>query len=491
MSNGGFVMRCITFGLSRRIFRVIPHALLLAGLLAPAFCETPAANDAVPTVSRDSGKAEDLLKNLHTLSRMNLEQTETMLEIYRKSFAADSRSPDTRIVLSALLLRKANLLKAAPFPDVEACFMEAADVMPDSFDVQYQWGQALFARGNFEAAVPKLEAAVAQRPEHLDTIMKLGISQLKMMKYEEAQALFERAQKQIPKDYLLLYFLGRCAYELKDYDKAVEYWEEALKHIPNQEEGAALRTMIGKAREQSASIAGTTTDENQRFVIHYAGSSQMDIGDVTMEVLEDVYDQVTSDLMYKPDIKINVIFFLTEEFYEINNSGRWVGALAQGEKILVPLQQGYSDLQSVKGILAHEFTHVIVNMRTNNRCPTWVNEGLAVYEEFKFANGDPTVLRPDYERLFQSKIIGEKHFIPLKEINLNPAQQTYGYQIGLGYLQSYLAMRFLIERWGWQAVDALLNSIGKGDWLDDSLNEAAGMEFSEFQKELNDWMLGL
>ncbi len=484
-------MRCIAFGLSGGFFRVIPHAILLAGLLSPAFCETPAPNDATPSASREMSQADEPQKHLNTISRMNPEQTETMLEIYRKSFAADSRSHDTRIVLSALLLRKANHIRTGPYPDIEACFAEAADVTPDSFDVQYQWGQALFARGNFEAAIPKLEAAIALRPEHLDTTMKLGISQLKMMKYEEAQALFERAQKKIPQDYLLLYFLGRCAYELKDYDKAVEYWEEALKHIPNQEEGAALRTMIGKAREQSASISGTTTDENQRFVIHYAGSSQKDIGDVTMEVLEDVYDQVTSDLMYKPDIKINVIFFLTEEFYEINNSARWVGALARGEKILVPLQQGYSDAQSVKGILAHEFTHVIVNMRTNNRCPTWINEGLAVYEEFKFANGDPTILRSDYERIFQSKIINEKHFIPLKEINLNPSQQTYGYQIGLGYLQSYLAVRFLIERWGWQAIDDLLGSIGKGDWLDDSLNEAAGMEFSEFQKELNDWMLGL
>ncbi|HEY9070500.1 MAG TPA: hypothetical protein VIV61_09580, partial [Candidatus Ozemobacteraceae bacterium] len=154
-------------------------------------------------------------------------------------------------------------------------------------------------------------------------------------------------------------------------------------------------------------------------------------------------------------------------------------------------QQGYSDVQSVKGILAHEFTHVIVNLRTNNRCPTWINEGLAVYEEFKFANGDPIILRSDYEKLYQTKILNERHFIPLKEINLNPQQQTYGYQIGLGYLQSYLAMRFLIERWGWSGVDGLLGSLGKGEWLDEALNEAAGMDFPQFQKELNDWMLGL
>lgn len=470
---------------------ILPAFLIAIVTTHPILAETSGLRDSASGISSPQQEPEDVQKCLATLSRLNLAQTEIMIKIYRKSFSPGTSSPDTRLLLSALLLRKANLLKGKPFPEIEACFMEAADVFPDSFDVQYQWGQALFSVGNFEAAIPKLDAALSLKPDHLDCLMKLGISQLKMMKYEEAQALFERAQKKIPQDYLLLYFLGRCAYELKDFDRAVELWEEALKHIPNEKEGQALRILIGKAREQAASISGTTTDENQRFVIHYAGSSQKDIVDVTMDVLEEIYDQVTSDLMYKPDIKINVIFFLTHEFYELNNSARWVGALARGEKILVPLQQGYSDIQSVKGILAHEFTHVIVNLRTNNRCPTWINEGLAVYEEFKFANGDPTNLRPDYEKLFQTKILSEKHFIPLKEINLNPSQQTYGYQIGLGYLQSYLAVRFLIERWGFQSIDDLLGSLGKGEWIDDALNEAAGMDYSEFQKELNDWQLGL
>ncbi|HOY69122.1 MAG TPA: tetratricopeptide repeat protein [Candidatus Ozemobacteraceae bacterium] len=460
-------------------------ALVLASCLALFPASTAAGTASAPgTLVNPTG-------TVVRLSELNIDQVDELLESRRRLFARIPQDPDLRFQLSALLLRKAVLLKGRPFAEIEACFQEASDFSPDSFDVPYQWGQALFASGNFEAAIPKYETALSHRPEHLDSLMKLGISQMKMMKYEDALALFEKAQKQIPNDYLLLYFLGRCCFELKDFDRAIEIWEKALEHAPNGQETDALRALIARAREQSASISGTTTDENQRFVIHYAGSSQKDIGDVTLEVLEDVYDQVTSDLMYKPDVKINVIFFLTEEFYELNNSARWVGALARGEKILVPLQQGYSDLQSVKGILAHEFTHVIVNLRTNNRCPTWINEGLAVYEEFKFANGDPTNLRSDYEKLYQTKILNERHFIPLKEINLNPQQQTYGYQIGLGYLQSYLAMRFLIERWGWSGVDGLLGSLGKGEWLDEALDEAAGMDFPQFQKELNDWMLGL
>ncbi len=476
---------------------ISPSWVVFAGLLLFASSalaqQGPSSMESVeqPPVSSMPVRMDPSNSSFVPLSSMNLEQTNAMIDTQRRLYAQNPKSGNARTLLTALLLHKADLFRGSPFAEIEACFLEAADISPDSFDVNYQWAQGLFSSGNFEAAIPKFDAALSARPEHLDCLMKLGISQMKMMKFDEAQSLFERAQKQIPQDYMLLYFLGRCLYEQKDFDKAIELWEEALKHAPNGQEREALQALIGKAREQSASISGTTTDENQRFIIHYAGSSQKDIGDVTMEVLEDVYDQVTSDLMYKPDVKINVIFFLTDEFYELNNSARWVGALAQGEKILVPLQQGYSDVQSVKGILAHEFTHVIVNLRTNSRCPTWINEGLAVYEEFKFANGDPTNLRSDYEKLFQTKILGEKHFIPLKEINLNPQQQTYGYQIGLGYLQSYLAMRFLIERWGWQGVDQLLGSLGKGEWLDEALNEAAGMDFPQFQKELNDWMLGL
>ncbi len=416
---------------------------------------------------------------------------EARIEKMRSLLEKTPDNGEARQMLAELLLQKALSMRGQAMTEIEPLLFEAADLAPDSFVVPFVWGDLFFGLRNFEGAIGKFEQALSLNPDHLDSLMKLGISQMNSLKYEDALSQFDKARKQIPNDFSLLYCTGRCHFELRDFDRAIEAWEEALKQAPDKKSAQAVQQLILQAKEQEASTGGGTRDENQRFIVHYAGNSQQDIGEVTMEVLEEIYDQVTSDLGYKPDIQINVIFFRTEEFYELNKAGSWVGAMARGEKILVPLRQGYSDMSSVKGILAHEFTHVIVNLRTNNRCPVWINEGLAVYQEFQATFGDPTRLRSDYERFFNKVMQGTRAFGGLRDINLNPAQGAYGEHIPLGYLQSYLSMRFMIERYGWQGVDALLGALGQGEGLDGALTAASNLSFAEFEREFNDWLKGL
>ena len=419
------------------------------------------------------------------------EEIDAKIEAVRETVSQSPDNKEAKFALSDLLVQKAAAMRGKPFGELENLFFEASDLAPENFNVTYRWADALFANKNFENAISKFDQALAIKPDHLDCLMKMGISQMNMMKYEDAVGNFDKAKKQIPTDFYLLYCTGKCHFELKDYDKAVEAWEEALKQSPGKQSAEAVQQLIRQAKEQDASIAGTTKDENQRFIVHYAGNSQQDIGDMTMEILEDIYDQVTSDLMLKPEIQINVIFFRTEEFYEINKAASWVRALAKGEKIFVPLRQGCSDMNSIKGILAHEFTHVIINLRTNSRCPVWINEGLAVYEEFQASFGDPTHLRSDYEKFFQTRILNDHTFIPLKQINLNPSRGAYGEHIPLGYLESYLSVRFIIERFGWQGIDQLLTSLAQGNGLDEVLTTACNMSFNDFEREFFDWMKGL
>ncbi|RCK75296.1 MAG: TPR domain protein [Candidatus Ozemobacter sibiricus] len=418
-------------------------------------------------------------------------QLEARIEKMRSLLDKTPDNGEARSMLAELLVQKALSMRGQAVAEIEPLLSEAADLAPDDFRVPHLWGDLYFGQRHFEAAIGKFELALALRPDHLDSLMKLGISLMNSMRYEDALSQFEKARQQIPNDFYLLFCTGRCHFELRDFDRAITVWEEALKRAPDRRSAEAVQQLIRQAKEQEASTGGGTRDENQRFIVHYAGNSQQDIGDMTMEILEEIYDQVTSDLGYKPDIQITIIFYRTEEFYELNKAGSWVGAMARGEKILVPLRQGYSDLRSVKGTLAHEFTHVIVNLRTNNRCPVWINEGLAVYQEFQAANGDPTQMRSDYERFFNKVMQGTRSFGSLRDINLNPLQGAYGDHIPLGYLQSYLSMRFMIERYGWQGVDALLGALGQGEGLDGALTAACNLSFAEFEREFNDWLKGL
>jgi len=387
------------------------------------------------------------------------------------------------------LIKKVETQKNKPYEELEPLLKEALDMAPDPFFVQYTWGKILYAMKNYEGALPRLEEAVRLNSEHLDATMKLGFTLVFCMKYEDAIPHFERARKKIPTDFPLLYYLGLSYLEAKEYDKAVEILEESLQHVRSQAEAQLVQSLLNKAKEHGASSEGSTKEENQRFIVQFAGDSQKDLGEMSMGILEEVYDTVTSNLMYKPDIKISVFFFRTEDFYKLSKMPGWAGAVAQGEKILVPLRQGYSDINSVKGILAHEFTHVIINLKTNNRCPTWIHEGLAVYHENQFSYGDPNQLRPDYEKVFREVIQEQKKVLPLNQIQLD--YRTQNCNISLGYVESYMAMRFFIEKWNWSGIDEMFTAISQGSHLENAIEQATGRSFAQFQNEFFEWLQGV
>ncbi|MBF0548220.1 MAG: tetratricopeptide repeat protein [Candidatus Riflebacteria bacterium] len=369
-------------------------------------------------------------------------------------------------------------------------FQEASEIDSDNYKIQYLWGNACFEKKMWEDAATHFEISANLNPENLDGLMKLGLCYLQSLKLEEAVSTYEKAKKISPKNFYILFYLAKASFENKDYDNALENFEDALPLAPNEQDAATVQEYLNKAKEQLASTGNSTRDETQKFIVYYAGDSQKDIGQLTSEILEQVYDQVSDDLQFKPDTKVNVVFYKTDDFYSVNQANKWVGALTQGIKILVPLQQGYSDPTNVKGVFAHELTHVLINLKTNQNCPTWIHEGTAVHSELQAVYGDSNILYPAYASLLE-KIKDQKAFPPLQTLNLSPSRSDSNGEIMQGYLESYLAIRFLYERWGTQGMDELLTSLGKGSNVDNAVEEATGRNLAQFQTELFDWIPSL
>jgi tetratricopeptide (TPR) repeat protein len=441
------------------------------------------------TGSEAAGISDQFKSDTFDSQAFNKAALDEKLEMLRTELGRKRDDVMLRKALAFFLVKKVTSLARGPYEDIEPLLREALEVAPDPSGVEYCWGDILYAKKNYEAAIPHLEAATGLKPENMDIAMKLGLSYFACMKYEECIPHFERARKGMPNEFAVLYYLGVAYLEIKDYDHAVEVLEEAMKIAKTASQKQAVTEAIRRAKEHGASSEGATKEENSRFIVQFAGDSQKDLGDNVMDMLEEAYDQVTGDLMYKPDIKINVLFFRTEDFYKQGKMPQWAGAVAQGEKILVPLSEGYRGIEYVKGILAHEFTHVIINLKTNNRCPTWIHEGLAVYQQNKIEYGDPNTLRPDYERVFREVIQVEKKLFPLHQITLD--HRTQQANISLGYVQSFLAIRFLVEKWGFSGIDEMLTTLGQGGHLENAIEAGTGRDLAQFQTEFFDWIGGV
>ncbi|MFZ5949420.1 MAG: peptidase MA family metallohydrolase [Candidatus Rifleibacteriota bacterium] len=398
---------------------------------------------------------------------------------------ADSASKQN---LAAFLMRKLVLNRDRSFDTNEDMVIEAADLVPGHPVIETFWGDMLYHSGDFEKSLSHFENALYKTPENLKLVAKCGLAALQLMHYEKALGYFNKALEKEPESFFLLFSAGRCNYELKYFEEAIELWEKAAKIAKNEREQMAVENAIKAAKEMLASTDGATKEENQRFVIHFAGNSQDDLGEVAFDTLDEVFFQVTDSLSFNPDVKINVVFFLTEEYYKINKE--WSAGAAQGIQIMVPLKSGYKNTEYVKGLLAHEFTHTIIHLKTSNRCPLWLNEGLAQYQEFQASNGSPEEMRLDYQSIFQNEFVEKQNFVRLRDV---PSHIGGGSRLDIskGYIASYLAVRCMADFYGESSFDAVLTALGQGKSIDEAMVEATGKNMEDFEDEFENWLKNL
>lgn len=110
-----------------------------------------------------------------------------------------------------------------------------------------------------------------------------------------------------------------------------------------------------------------------------------------------------------------------------------------------------------EAVLWHEFCHVITLELTRNRMPRWLSEGISVYEERQANANWGQRINPQYREL----ILGG-NLTPIGELSgafLVPESPLH---LQFAYFESALVVEFLIERYGFEALKAILGDLGAG-----------------------------
>ena len=152
-------------------------------------------------------------------------------------------------------------------------------------------------------------------------------------------------------------------------------------------------------------------------------------------------------------------------------------------------------LTSILRLLAHEYTHLALDeMSGGLRLPAWIDEGLATYAEYSLGLRS---VRPDatraqmYASIDVVKDAAESGTLfPLTSLesgrdwNLRGDTDLVRFQ----YAQSYMAVRYFIERFGPDAVAGLVTLMAEGDDLPTAFEEATGVAYSDFRDDFPDWV---
>ncbi|MCL6634863.1 MAG: hypothetical protein K6T29_03720 [Peptococcaceae bacterium] len=209
---------------------------------------------------------------------------------------------------------------------------------------------------------------------------------------------------------------------------------------------------------------------------------------LVLETAEHFYGRVTGDFGFAPRARIPIILYSTRE--ELNASFGWearesaIGVYWAGViRVLAPAAWVFeTEPARVKetfisaGPLAHELTHLMVDYLTGGNYPRWFTEGVAQYEEYKltgfeFGGADGPLQAP----LYSMQELGE-NFDGLPN-------QT------LAYRESLLAVRYIVQQCGEEALHDLIKELGRGRHFNQALQTVTQLDEAAFEAKWREWAL--
>lgn len=342
-------------------------------------------------------------------------------------------------------------------------------------------------QGLYDLAIQQQEEAVGLQPDNAQlqrnlATLYLNAAHTRHQRFEDREAadLIARALRTLPKFPEAYALLGEVEYGQQHLKEAKAAWQKALELDPGRPD---VTQRLERLNQELPVEGGFDKIAQAYFDLRYqedqmARAGGFDLRDLLLGARRDV----GSDFAYWPKHKIVVLIYSAENFRRLrSDSPEWVGGLYDG-KIRVPLPGGQVDAATVQQILYHEYTHALVHDLTQDKCPTWFNEGLAEYEGKRNA-----ATRFD----LVATALAQQRLIPWSQLNDMFSSGVPVEQVSLAYQQSHSIVRYLAERYGFWRIRRILKALGEGTSLEAALSKEFSLKLTRVEENWRQWLGGV
>ncbi len=190
--------------------------------------------------------------------------------------------------------------------------------------------------------------------------------------------------------------------------------------------------------------------------------------------------RLQNDAGLQPDKPIHLYIYANSEDMKnaILYEPSWTGGMAFPEQDIVIIGISPNDLEWGRTTIAHELTHVLVGHLTFSclsDVPTWLNEGLAVYSEGALDPASQAQL---------DKAIRDDQLLSVR--SLSGGFSEVSSRAYLSYSESYSLVKFLIESYGQDQMNALLIALRDGSTVDEALTQVYGFDAEGLERAWRD-----
>ncbi len=324
--------------------------------------------------------------------------------------------------------------------------------------------------GNFPQAKRYYESALRFQPDNSTLLIYYAATLMRTGQAAEALPYAQHAASVDANSADAIAMLGFVQFASDHTPDAIRSWKKSLALRPD----ATVSQYLARAERESSAESGFSQRESNHFNLHFEGKESSDtFRRDLLGTLDSEYDDLVRDLGYSPRNTIAVTLYTQQAFMDVTRAPSWSGAINDG-KLRIPVSGVQSVTPELARVLKHELTHSFISQMSSNRCPTWLNEGIAQMEEGKSsgANG---------HQLAQLFAAGN-------EIAFNQLEGSFmnfsAAEANVAYAESLAAGEFIRDAYGMGEIARVLELLSQGSSTEAALRATVHADYRQLRDEM-------
>ena len=304
-----------------------------------------------------------------------------------------------------------------------------------------------------------------------------AVEQFNLHQYELAEELLKESIKHDSKNPYAYELLGEIANLNHQLVQAEEYYRKAFSLNPDP----LLRAKLEKVIRERKIDKTQQQYSDEHFIIRYRRDENLE-GSRIRDFLREAYRSVSHEFGYYPKYKIPVVLYDREEYYALMESiPHWSAAVFDG-KIRIPIygatgQTSGAQDTDLRKLIYHELTHAFVLDLSRMKCPVWLNEGLAQFQENRVQQIN---LKPLEDAVRTKSLISVEELTSASHDVSGISSPAKAY---LFYLESFSFVSYVLKQHRFYTMKQLILELGKGAAFQDAFEKVFGRPFKEMTAE--------
>ena len=207
-----------------------------------------------------------------------------------------------------------------------------------------------------------------------------------------------------------------------------------------------------------------------------------DLAGQAQKILESTFEELNRVFQSETTETIAVRFVERDQFLKNTGAPTYVGAMYYKGLISIPVAEDEKiEINSLRRSLRHEIVHAFVAARSSERCPAWLDEGLAqLLGGREDIDGESVLLnRMKQQGLFR--------FADFELILLSTDKK----RAIAGYQQALFATNTLVNRFGMKRIRNFFGRLRQGSDIHSSFAAAFDVSYEDFEnqvrRQLDSW----